>query len=90
MIMPLLMKLMRWVTDNRALFVKWGRVIANMFEAVYNIVLKLWEVLKKLAAVVADALQKAFGTDFNSFEEFINTIMVKTILVTTMLGALAG
>jgi hypothetical protein len=88
-VMPLLQKMMDWVRDNRAQFVKWGVAISNVFRTVVIVVKTLWDVMKQLVEVVANSFQKAFKTNFKSFDEFVNVLSFKISAVIIFLGMLA-
>jgi len=88
-VMPLLQKMMDWVRDNRAQFVKWGVAISNVFRTVVVVAKTLWDVMKQLVDVVANAFQRAFKTNFKSFDEFVNVLSFKISAVIIFLGMLA-
>jgi hypothetical protein len=88
-VMPMLQKMMDWVRDNRALFVKWGSTISNVFRAVVVTVKILWDVMKSLVDVIANSFQKAFNTNFKSFDEFVNVLSFKVSAVIIYFGMLA-
>ena len=88
-VMPLLQKMLDWVRDNRAQFVKWGTTVANIFRTVVVVAKTLWEVFKSLVDMVGSAFQKAFNTNFKSFDEFLNVLSFKISAVIIFLGMLA-
>ena len=88
-VMPLLQKMLDWVRDNRAQFVKWGATVANIFRTVVVVAKTLWEVFKSLVDMVGSAFQKAFNTNFKSFDEFLNVLSFKISAVIIFLGMLA-
>jgi len=88
-VMPLLQKMLDWVRDNRARFVQWGVAVSNVFRTVVVVAKTLWDVMKSLVDVVANAFQKAFQTNFKSFDEFVNVLSFKISAVIIYLGMLA-
>jgi len=88
-VMPLLQKMLDWVRDNRAQFVKWGATVANIFRTVVVVAKTLWEVFKSLVKTVGEAFQKAFNTNFKSFDEFLNVLSFKISAVIIFMGMLA-
>jgi hypothetical protein len=88
-IMPLLQKMLDWVRDNRARFVQWGATIGNIFRTILIVAKNLWAVFKGLVDVISNAFQKAFKTNFKSFDEFLNVLSFKISAVIIYLGMLA-
>ena len=88
-VMPLLQKMVDWVRDNRAQFVKWGTTVANIFRTVTIVARTLWDVFKSLVDTVGNAFQRAFNTNFKTFDEFLNVLSFKISAVTIYLGMLA-
>jgi hypothetical protein len=89
-IMPLLMQMTTWVTEHRALFVKWGQAAANVFKAVVELATQLWTVFKALADTVGTAFNRAFNTNFRSFQEFLDVLSFKVVAVIMYFKLLAG
>lgn len=88
-VMPLLQKMLDWTRDHRAMFVKWGEAVGNIFRTVVVVAKELWTVFKQLIDVVGNSFQKAFNTNFHSFDEFINVLSFKISAVVIYLGMLA-
>jgi len=88
-VMPLLQKMLDWVRDHRARFVTWGVAIANVFRTVIVVAKTLWDVFKSLVDTVSSAFQKALGTSFKTFDEFVNVFSFKISAVIIYLGLLA-
>ena len=76
-IFPLLQKLLDWVRDNRALFVKWGQGVANVFRVVFKGIQSIIATGEKLAGVFKGFIARTFGLEINSFEELINVLSFK-------------
>jgi hypothetical protein len=88
-VMPMLQAMLDWTRDNRAQFVKWGTVLANVFGAVTVTAKVLWGVFKELTAAVGDSFQRAFHTSFKTFDEFLNVLSFKVSAVIIYMGMLA-
>src|SRR5512137_606949 len=88
-VMPMLQKMLDWVRDNRARFVQWGVTVANVFRSVVSVARTLWDVMKSLVDTVGGAFQRAFKTNFKSFDEFVNVLSFKVSAVIVYLGMLA-
>lgn len=76
-VMPLLKKLLDWVRDNRAQFVKWGMVLRNVFSVVVMAVKGVIDVAKSLTAAFFSFFNAVFGTKIKSMEEFLNLLTFK-------------
>jgi phage-related protein len=88
-VMPMLQGLLDWTRDNRAQFVRWGVAVANVFSSVVVSARVLWDVFKGLVETVAGAFQRAFHTNFKSFDEFVNVLSFKVSAVVIFIGMLA-
>jgi hypothetical protein len=80
-LVPLLQKLIKWVTANRPLFVKMGAVIANVFRGVYTAAKTVWEVIKSIFDMIARSISRTFGGSFKDIEEAVNTIVWKVVML---------
>lgn len=78
---PLLQQLLDWVRDNRAMFVRWGNTVANIFRAIVSIAKLLWDNLKALWTSFVEELQKSFGILLNSIEQSANILLFKATAV---------
>lgn len=88
-VMPMLQRMLDWVRDHRAQFVKWGVAITNIFRSVVTVAKTLWEIMKSLADVVGNAFQRAFNTNFKTFDEFVNVLSFKISAIIIYIGMLA-
>lgn len=82
-IAPFLQYLLTWVRDNRASFVKWGQVLANVFKVVVTIVKAFWTVLKS----VWEAMKPIFG---KSLSDAVNVILTKIAVMASYIGFALG
>lgn len=86
-IFPILQKILDWTRDNRAMFVKWGQGIANVFKVVYKGVLSMVSAGEKLAGVFKNFIAKTFGLEVKTFEDLINVLSFKLAVLVEFLKA---
>lgn len=87
-LIPILQKMLNWVRDNRAMFVKWGMVLANIFRAVVGIVKSAFTIWEKMFGKLALGLKKVFGNSIKSVTDLINIIIFRIALLVTVLHVL--
>ena len=80
-LVPILQSVLDWVRDNRAMFVKWGSVVANIFRAVFSIVKQLISTVKNLFSTLFNELERVFGKTTNTITETVNLILFKITAV---------
>ena len=76
-VLPLLQKLLDWVRDNRARFVKWVEVLANIFRAVVSCIKRVLEFAKSLSTTLMGFISNIFGESITNFEELFNLLTFK-------------
>lgn len=76
-ILPLLQRMLDWVRDNRALFVRWGNTIANIFRSVVRGVRNVIEFIQRLSQRVAEFAGKIFGDQIRNIDDIFNLITFK-------------
>jgi hypothetical protein len=86
LILPLLNSMLKWVTNHRALFVQWGAAVANIFRTVILVAKQLWDIFKRVIDAIGNSLQKALGTHFRSFDEFLNMLSFKISAIIIWMG----
>lgn len=89
-IFPLLQKFLNWVRDNRAMFVKWGTAVANIFRMVVSGVKQIIEFGSKMANAFKDFINKTFGLQIKSFEDFINVLTFKIAVLAQFFSEVIG
>lgn len=89
-IMPLLQKMLDWVRDNRTTFVRWGRVVANVFKSIVTGAKAVIKIGKALFLGLGKLIGRIFGESVNSFEEFMNVLSFKFAVVVTFISGLIG
>jgi len=82
-IAPYLQKLLDWVRDNRAAFVKWGAVLANVFKVAVALVKTLWGALKNIISLFQPFINKIFK---GGLSDFVNLILTKIAMLVAWLG----
>jgi hypothetical protein len=84
-VFPLLQKLLNWVRDNRAMFVKWGQSLVNVFKTVGGWIKEFITLGKQVGNVFLDFINKTFGSEIKSFQELLNVISFKLAVVVEFL-----
>jgi len=77
MLMPMLQGILNWVRDNRAMFVKWGQHLANIFKGVITIIKGVFTAVKSVIDGIMKGVFKAFGGTVKSLDEFMNIMTFK-------------
>jgi hypothetical protein len=77
-IAPYLQKLLDWVRDNRAMFVKWGAVVANVFKVAIVLVKGLWTMLKSLILIFQPLQRMLFK---GGIGDFVNLLLTKVAVL---------
>lgn len=85
---PILQKMLDWVRDNRAQFVKWGRVLANVFGSVVGLVESLINTGKRLMNNFMGFIGRIFGAPVQDLEKTINLLTFKLSVALNFLGNL--
>lgn len=80
-LMPILQSVLDWVRDNRAMFVRWGTVIANVFRTVFGIIKQVIAMAKQLFNTLSNALEGIFGKTTKTVTEMANLILFKITAV---------
>ena len=77
MLLPILQRFLDWVRDNRAMFLRWGNVVANIFRTVFNLVKGVFNLLKRFWERVSSGIERVFGKTVNSMTELVNIALFK-------------
>jgi len=78
---PMLQKMLDWVRDHRAMFVRWGGALVNIFRAITQIVkgaIAMWTTLLK---PIADKLKSLFSGTASSISDVFNIVLFKITAV---------
>ena len=85
---PVLQNLLNWVRDNRAMFVKWGQVLVNVFTVVSKAVGRVIDIGKGLLKTFGDFFNKTFGTQIKGMNDLLNIISFKFAVAIEFLSRL--
>jgi phage-related protein len=80
-VVPMLQSMLDWVRDNRALFVKWGQTLANVFGVVVDKIENLISFGQRMGEVFAGFVEKTFGLQIKSFQDVINVLTFKVAVL---------
>lgn len=89
-ILPLLQKMLDWVRDNRATFVKWGQVIAGVFRSVVNGIKQVVEFVQQASRMIFDFANRIFGTNIRNINDVFNLIAFKLATIIEFIKAMIG
>lgn len=88
-LLPLLNAMLKWVTDHRALFVKMGSVIAQIFRLILGLAKAFFEILSKIGKSIKNTLTGVFGDITKGITKTINLVITKiafmALFITTIL-----
>lgn len=76
-LVPMLQKLLDWVRDNRAMFVRWGNVVANIFRIIVSVVKGFINLLKGVWDRIARGIERVFGKTTKTIGDVTNLILFK-------------
>jgi len=91
-IMPFLQRMLDWVRDHRALFVKWGHVVVGIFRTIIQIGRKVIDMFRRIWQGAARMLSRIFGVEIKRVGDLMNimafkisaTIQFLTVLLTPL------
>ena len=87
-IFPLLQKLVDWVRDNRAQFIRFGQVLVNVFKTIAGAVKNVINIGRQLARGFLGFLDTIFGTTTNDILDLLNLLSFKFSVIVNFLGAI--
>ena len=87
-IMPMLQKMLDWVRDHRAMFVKWGHVVVGIFRTILRIGRKVVDVIRNIWKAAARILSNVFGTEIKRIGDLMNIMAFKISAIIQFLAAL--
>jgi len=76
-LMPMLQSMLSWVRDNRAMFLRWGNVLANIFRTVVSLVKSVFSLLKRLWDRITSGIERVFGKTVRSMSDLVNIALFK-------------
>jgi hypothetical protein len=80
-LIPLLQGMLNWVRDHRALFIRWGMVIANVFRVLVAIIKHAFEFWSKMFEKLSAGLKKIFGGTIKTVTDLMNLLLFKYAVV---------
>lgn len=91
-IMPFLQRMLDWVRDHRALFVKWGHVVVGIFRTIIQIGRRVIDMFRRIWQGAARILSNVFGVEIKRVGDLMNimafkisaTIQFLTVLLTPL------
>lgn len=78
---PMLQKILDWTRDHRAMFVKWGGVLVNVFRAVIQIFKGFYRMFEAMMKPIADKLKQVFGGVASGISDIFNVLLFKITAV---------
>lgn len=87
-LIPLLQGMLNWVRDHRAMFVRWGQVIANVFRGIVTIVKGAVEAWTRIFKRLGEGISKVFGGASLSVEKILNILVFKIVAVMLFMQAI--
>ena len=87
-IMPMLQKMLDWVRDHRAMFVKWGHIVVGIFKTIIQIGQKVIGVIRRIWESAARILSNVFGTEIRKVSDLMNIMAFKISATIQFLSAL--
>lgn len=87
-LMPILQRILDWARDNRAVFVRWGQAVANVFRAVVRVARQVVEWGRGIFEILGATFQRLFGDQVRSWEEAWNLLTAKIAVAAAFMGHL--
>jgi hypothetical protein len=87
-LLPMLQKLLDWVRDHRALFVKWGGVLVNVFKTIKAVVSAVFGFIKIFIDAFLSGTKGLFGKTVKSISDILNILLFRITVIVTALGIL--
>ena len=80
-LIPLLQSMLNWVRDNRAMFVRWGSYLVNIFKVISNVVTGFIGLMQRMWERLSGNLERIFGGTSKKISEIVNIIIFKIAAV---------
>lgn len=78
---PMLQKVLDWTRDHRAMFVRWGGALVNVFRAIGAIVQGFFKMISAVISPVAEKLKSMFGGVAGGIGDVFNIVLFKITAV---------
>lgn len=82
---PMLQKILDWTRDHRAMFVRWGGALVNVFRAVTTVFKGFYKMFEAMIKPIADKLKSIFGGVAGGISEVFNIVLFKITAVVMFL-----
>lgn len=82
---PMLQSMLNWVRDHRAMFVRWGGTLVNIFRAVVVVIKGFINMGKALIAPIAEKMKSLFGGVAGGISDVFNIVLFKITAVVMFL-----
>lgn len=89
-VFPLLQRFLDWVRDNRAMFVRWGQNLVNVFESVSGAVGQIINLGKELVSGFSGFFDRIFGSSVKNINELFNILSFKFSVAVTFITSIAN
>lgn len=87
-LMPLLQRMLDWVKENRARFVAWGQVVANVFRVIVEFVRKAIDFVKQLFERIQVLFKSIFGDGTQELADLMNLLLAKFAVIAEFVGGM--
>ena len=84
-LIPILQKVLDWVRNNRAMFVKWGGVLVNVFRMIKVIFKTAWNLVKSFTKGLMDTLKGLLKFAGKDITDVINLLIFKLTAIFAVL-----
>lgn len=82
---PMLQHMLNWVRDHRAMFVRWGGTLVNIFRAVVVVMKGFINMWKALISPIAEKMKSLFGNVAGGISDVFNIVLFKITAVVMFL-----
>jgi phage-related protein len=89
-LMPLLQRMLDWVRENRARFVQWGQVVANVFRSIVAFVKRAIDFAKQLFERMQILFKTIFGDSTMELADIFNLLLAKFAVIAEFVGSILG
>lgn len=84
---PMLQSILDWTRDHRAMFVRWGGALVNVFRAVIQVAKGFYRMFEAMIKPIADKLKSLFGDTAGGISDIFNIVLFKITAVIMFLQA---
>lgn len=85
-VLPLIMKLFKWVRENRIVFVKLGTILVSVFRLVKTVIVSVFNSVRTLFKSFLDTIGIGSKLTMNKFIMFVNFILLKIAFIFTFVS----